>query len=93
MGLMLQIKNPCLDTLVYNDVLDDFLDPIYPCIKHKIAADPELDGTDYFIAAESILWESIPFDAWNEERKLMNCSLSFTCENDKKAFYKLIKDC
>ena len=68
------------------------LDPFYPCVKYKKTADPKLDGTDYFIVAESMHFKK------NEKYFMGNiewfdCSLSFTCENDKKAFYKLIKDC
>ena len=65
------------------------MDPFYPCIKYEIPADPQLDGTDYFIVAESMyqrewyLFEIVYF----------GCSLSFTCENNQKAFYKLLKDC
>ena len=50
-------------------------------------ADPKLDGTDYFVVAESMHLKR-QFDS-----ELLHCSLSFTCENDKKAFYKLIQDC
>ena len=65
------------------------MDPFYPCVKYKKTADPILDGTDYFIVAESMHLKSIDVlpGGW------FNCSLSFTCENDKKAFYKLNKDC
>ena len=67
---------------------DTIMDPFYPCIKYKKSADPKLDGTDYFIVAESMHLERIHIDYdW------FHCSLSFTCENDKKAFYKLIQDC
>ena len=31
-----------------------FIDPFYPCLKYKKLADPKLDGTDYFIVAESM---------------------------------------
>ena len=62
------------------------MDSFYPCIKYKIQADPTLDGTDYFIAAESMKSKWMDFDS---ER--LYCSLSFTCENDQMAFYKLIK--
>ena len=30
------------------------MNPFYPCVKYKKPADPILDGTDYFIVAESI---------------------------------------
>ena len=65
------------------------IDPYYPCIKYKKTANPKFDGTDYFIVAESMhLKELTGF-----ENVLMNCSLSFACERDQKAFYKLIQDC
>ena len=60
---------------------------LYPCIKYKIPADPKLDGTDFFIVAESMNFE----DFYIYEN--FTCSLSFTCENDQKAFYQLIEDC
>ena len=68
------------------------MDPYYPCIKYKDPADPKLDGTDYFIVAESMHLKETFF-----ERDLFydtfDCYLSLTCEEDQKAFYKLIKDC
>ena len=73
----------------YEIINGTVIDPFYLCIKHKVPADPKLDGTDYFIIAESmhfLLFEWL----YNDE---YHCSLSFTCENDQKAFYKLIKDC
>ena len=64
------------------------MDPFYPCIKYKLPADPKLNGTDYFVVAESMhLNEMYLRDV------VSNCTLSFTCENDQKAFYKLMKDC
>ena len=71
------------------------LDPFYPCVKYNKTADPKLDGTDYFIVAESMHLKErmyIDFDGI-VDYEWFHCSLSFTCENDKKAFYKLIKDC
>ena len=62
------------------------MDPFYPCIKYKKPADPKHDGTDYFIVAESMNAKEMTFQTYI-------CSLSFTCENDQKAFYKFIKDC
>ena len=68
------------------------MDSFYPCIKYKKPADPKLDGTDYFIVAESMYFKQLTklkingFDVFD-------CSLSFTCENDKQAFYQLVKDC
>ena len=64
------------------------MNPFYPCVKYKKPADPILDGTDYFIVAESIQMRRL-----SVMHEVFDCSLSFTCENDKKAFYKLIQDC
>ena len=66
------------------------MDPYYPCIKYKDPADPKLDGTDYFIVAESMHFDR--FDKYLEW-VWFDYSLSFTCEKGQKAFYKLIKDC
>ena len=71
-----------------DDTDEIFMDPYYPCLKYKIPAYPEHDGTDYFIFAESMRLTEI--DLVDDS---FDCSLSFTCENDQKAFYKLIKDC
>ena len=62
----------------------------YPCMKYKIPANPKLDGTDYFIVAESMQWQP---SSSHDTRYMFDCHLSFTCENDQKAFYKIIKDC
>ena len=64
------------------------MDPYYPCIKYKKPADPKYDGTDYFIVAKSMNLRRIDLAL-----DTFICDLSFTCENDQKAFYKLIKDC
>ena len=64
------------------------IDPFYPCLKYKMPADPKLDGTDHFIVAESMSLNDM-----NLNFELFECYLSFTCENDQKAFYKLKKDC
>ena len=69
------------------------MDSYYPCIKYKKSADPKHDGTDYFIVAESMHLKGIYIEYDNVDYEWFHCSLSFTCENDKKAFYKLIKDC
>ena len=39
----------------------------YPCIKYKIPADPDNDGTDHFIVAESMKFNFTKFDtqSWN----------------------------
>ena len=71
---------------VYTDKI--VMNPYYPCIKYKDPADPKLDGTDYFIVAESMNLKEI-----NLAFVRFTCFLSFNCENDQKAFYKLIKDC
>ena len=68
------------------------MDPYYPCIKYKDLADPKIDGTDYFIVAESMYLTEMSLKdilKWT----WFDCSLSFTCEKDQKAFYNLIKDC
>ena len=70
-----------------NEIL---MDPFYPCIKYKIPADPKLDGTDYFIVAESMHLNPTVIDF---SSYYFNCSISLSCENNQKAFYKLIKDC
>ena len=73
----------------YKKTQEIVMDPYYPCIKYKDPADPKLDGTDYFIVAESMhLKRRMDLDYHT-----FYCSLSFTCENNQKAFYKLIKDC
>ena len=64
------------------------MDSFYPCLKYKKSADPKHDGTDYFIVAESMHLKKI-----SVRSEVFHCSLSFTCENDTKAFYKLIQDC
>ena len=64
------------------------MDPYYPCVKYKDLADPKIDGTDYFIVAESMHLTEMDLKS-----TLFDCSLSFTCKKDQKAFYKLIKDC
>ena len=75
--------------MLFDNFTDELiLDPFYPCIKYKKAADPILDGTDYFIVAESMHLQRKQF-----KKDEFDCSLSVTCENDKKAFYKLIQDC
>ena len=83
-----RFKNPCQEYVLldYND--GSVIDPYYPCIKYKSPADPKYDGTDYFIVAESMHLIEI-YPDWN----WFDCSLSFTCEKDQKAFYKLMKDC
>ena len=73
---------------MYRDDDKIVMDPYYPCIKYKDPADPKLDGTDYFIVAESMHLKSL-----NLGYDSFDCSLSFTCEKGQKAFYKLIKDC
>ena len=74
-------------------MLHDYFDteivrnPYYPCIKYKDPADPKLDGTDYFIVAESMHLKEMDL-RWTS----LDCSLSLTCEEDQNAFYKIIKD-
>ena len=69
------------------------MDPYYPCIKHKDSADPKLDGTDYFIVAESMHFDRINGNDSGYLDDWFDCSLSFTCEEGQNAFYKIIKDC
>ena len=84
----MDFKNPYLENVLYDwSNNETIIDPFYPCIKYKIPADQKLDGTDYFIAAESMHLK------WWDADHDFNCSLSITCENDQKAFYKLIKGC
>ena len=65
---------------------DIVMDPFYPCVKYQKTADPKLDGTDYFIVAESM---NLNYD--DVEPEVFDVVLSFTCEKNQKAFYKLIK--
>ena len=80
------------------------IDPFYPCIKYKVPADPKLDGTNYFIVVESMkyltkitgknyIWETFSNGSAIDPNKGFECSLSVSCDNDQKAFYKLKKDC
>ena len=78
------------------------MSPFYPCIKYKIPADQELEGSDHFIVAESMHLKSLHRASARSKRSPIinvydiethNCSLSVACENDQKAFYKLTKDC
>ena len=92
---MPQIKDPYQDNVLYDHKsVQIIMDSFYPCIKYKKSADPKHDGTDYFIVAESMHLEIIltEYDG-DVDYEWFHCSLSFTCENDKKAFYKLIQDC
>ena len=79
---------------------ETLMSPFYPCIKYKIPADQKLEGSDHFIVAESMHLKSLSRDSIRKKRsrpandiQTFDCSLSFTCENDQKAFYKLTKDC
>ena len=81
-------KNPCLEYVLYKKNSDEvILGSFYPCVKYKIPGDLGLDGTDSFIVAESMFFKT------HSETKRLKCFLSFTCENDQKAFYKITKDC
>ena len=72
-----------------SDYYDEIaIDPYYPCIKYKKLADQKYDGTDYFIVAESM-----NLNGMDLAPERFTCFLSFNCENDQKAFYKLIKGC
>ena len=72
-----------------SDESGQIMDSFYPCLKYKKSVDPKLDGTDYFIVAESMHLKKYR----NLAGKVFHCSLSFTCENDEKAFFKIIQDC
>ena len=67
-----------------------------PCIKYKIQADPEIDGTNTFFVAESMkfnLSDIILFDNNNQsDNGIFECNLSFSCKCEEKAFYKIVKD-
>ena len=89
--LSFRFKNPCQEYVHReSDTGKIVIDPYYPCIKYKDPAYPTLDGTDYFIVAESMRLNVFDYFLVNDR---FDCSLSLTCENDQKAFYKLIKDC
>ena len=80
-----------------NKIDEIVLDPFYPCVIYQKTADPKLDGTDYLFVAESMHLK-IDFDNYgdfdnNVDYEWFHCSLFVECENNKKAFYKLIKDC
>ena len=62
----------------------------YPCIKYQIPADPEIDGTDNFIVAESMKFD---LNDVRLDYEIHECKLSFSCDNGQKAFYKIMKDC
>ena len=65
----------------------------YPCIKYKASADLESDGTDNFIVAESVNYDTRKYGILPNLTKFIECDLSFSCKNEEKAFYKIIKDC
>ena len=88
MNMSSDLSNPYLEYKLYEYVTKEIY-PFYPCIKYKLPADSQLDGTDYFIVAESMHQDWFSF----YKRENFECSLSFTCKNDQKAFYKLLKDC
>ena len=70
------------------------MDPFYPVIKYEMPADLKIDETNSVIVVESMSLNlySIGLNL-NLAIEWLSFSLSFTCENDQKAFYKLIKDC
>ena len=87
--LSFRFKNPSLEYKLREYVTDKIvMDPYYPCIKYKDPADPKLVGIDYFVAETMRLKIHSRF-----VKDWFNCSLSFTCEKNQKAFYKLIKGC
>ena len=74
---------------MYTNSYELLMIPFYPCIKYKIPADKKLEGSDHFVVAESMHLNKPA----HKTKQTFDCSLSFTCENDQKAFYKLTKDC
>ena len=42
----------------------------YPCIKYQIPADPEIDGTDTFIMAESMKLDLFKIQLWNSQKQV-----------------------
>ena len=90
-ALSFRFKNPCQEYVHREDYTGKIvMDPYYPCIKYKDPADPKLDGTDYFIIAESMRLNEFDYYLAYDQ---FDCSLSLTCEKDQKAFYKLMKEC
>ena len=91
-ALGFRFENPYQEYVLRDDNTGEIvMDPYYPCIKYKNPADPNLDGTDYFIIAESMHLNRLDFSA--RSREWIDCFISFTCDKDQKAFYKLLKDC
>ena len=69
------------------------MDPFYPVIKYEMPADLKIDETNSVIVVESMSLNlySIGLNL-NLAIEWLSFSLSFTCENDQKAFYKLEKE-
>ena len=42
----------------------------HPCIKYQIPADPEIDGTDTFIVAESMKFDLPGIQLWNSNKQV-----------------------
>jgi len=42
----------------------------HPCIKYQIPADPEIDGTDTFIVAESMKFDLSRIKLWNSYKQV-----------------------
>ena len=70
------------------------MDPYYTCIKYRKQADKSVNGTDNFMIAESMkLFARLRVETDWESMEIFKCSLSFSCENDQKAFYKIKEVC
>ena len=66
----------------------------YPCIKYQIPANKTIDGTESFVVAESMLFDISQYLRNDfDTRSAMHCNLTFTCENNTKVFYKVLKEC
>ena len=82
------MEDELFDNLSYS--AKPIFEHFYPCIKYKIKADEEIDGTNSLTVAESV--HTVP-DNYRTGISYaeIECNLSFTCENHQKVFYKLIK--
>ena len=62
----MKFENSFEEYMIY-EILRKQMNPYYSCIKYKIPADPDNDGTDHFIVAESMKFNFTKFDtqSWN----------------------------
>ena len=86
------MEDELFDNLFDNLFAKPIFEHFYPCIKYKIKADEEIHGTNSLTVAESV--HTVP-DNYRTGISYaeIECNLSFTCENHRKVFYKLIKGC